>query len=397
MTAVDSSDIDTISTLSAATAASGTDKFVVFQGSDTGKAQTHAALATFVLAQDATTQATGTNDHKLATTGFVQQERVGKNYIRNSSFDIWQAGTSFAGVVYSADLWKQVTTAGRTYSRQAGFNGARYSFQAGRDSGQTGTTNLPIGYVLTTEEAMALAGKQVMISADVVAGANFSGSALNAFIVTGTGTDETFNVSAATFPTGSANSGALTGGYLPTTTPGRHSWGPYTMPSGITEAAIRFNYAPTGTAGAADYYRITRVKLEEGATATPYQPEPYEQALIAAMRRYQKSFRPGTTPAQNVGAGTGEAKGMAGKAGATAEFIEVRFPVMMHAIPTITLYNPAAANGQVRDLTAAADCSAAAATENLTEWGVTITATGNASTAGGNKIGVHWVADDRTF
>jgi hypothetical protein len=317
------------------------------------------------------------------------------NFIGNPSFDLWQAGTSFVGVIYGADLWKQLTTAGRTMSRQAGFSGATYCSRMQRDNGQSGITNMPIGFVVPSSLAVFLAGQPIMISADIRVGTLFSGSTISLAAVTGTGTDELLNISASTFPTGSASSNL--GSITPGTTAARYSWGPFAVPAGTTELGGRLNAVPSGTAGATDYYETTNWNLHIGSIAVPFRPTPITETIARAYRRYQKSFILATTPAQNAGAGTAETYGIAGKAGATAQYIPITFPMPMLAAPTMTLYNPAATNAQVRDLTAAADCSASAGTENLTERGVVITATGNASTAVGNKLGVHWIADARTF
>jgi hypothetical protein len=60
----------------------------------------------------------------------------------------------------------------------------------------------------------------------------------------------------------------------------------------------------------------------------------------------------------------------------------------------MTILNPSVANGQVRDETAAADCSATA-TVNIGAKGFNVTATGNAATVVGGLLGFHWVADAR--
>jgi hypothetical protein len=96
-----------------------------------------------------------------------------------------------------------------------------------------------------------------------------------------------------------------------------------------------------GTNGATWY--VTGVQLEKGSTATSFDYRPYTTELQLCQRYFCSSFSIGTAPAQNLGGG------MIGKGanGATAEPILCwQFPVSMRAAPTVTTYNPSAANNQ---------------------------------------------------
>jgi len=65
----------------------------------------------------------------------------------------------------------------------------------------------------------------------------------------------------------------------------------------------------------------------------------------------------------------------------------------MRAAPTTnTIYNPAAANAQARDVTGAVDCSATAIA-GATERGCYVTCTGNAATLVGSHLAVHMSFD----
>lgn len=131
-----------------------------------------------------------------------------------------------------------------------------------------------------------------------------------------------------------------------------------------------------------------------GIQTIPYdadlRPGDIEKSLNEAF--YEKSFAAATAPAQSVGNNSGEAQMVAGKAGAASDYIPVRYRTRkFSASPTITLYNPANANAQIRDQTAGGDCSATAVAQS-TDAGFTVSATGNAGTAVGNLLGIHWTS-----
>lgn len=327
-----------------------------------------------------------------------------RNFVKNASFDYWLAGTSFTPAsgtqTFISTRWKALrgSTTNWTLSRQTGFSGATYCCRVQRDSGTAQTNALNLVQQLESIDSRLLAGKSVVLSADIRAGANYSSGSntISASIRTGTGVDEALNASN-NFPTGNVSSGTLTGSAALTTSTQRITFAAYTIPTDATELAFVIFYAPTGTAGAADYFEITNVKLEIATTATAFKPDTPTLVLQECLRQYQKSFLLDTTPAQNVGAGTGEARFPAtGVAAVAGNLVYVPFsPHLRTNTPTITLYNPAATNAQVRDITAGADCSAALTNGNTSARGFTISCTGNAGTAVGNFLGVHWTADSR--
>lgn len=141
-------------------------------------------------------------------------------------------------------------------------------------------------------------------------------------------------------------------------------------------------------------WQITDVQLEPGSTNTEFEFQGFDQVLFRCMRYYQKSFAYATAPAQNAGT-VGALAFMAGKAGAAVSYAMLDFFATMRAAPsTVTFYNPSAANAQARDITAAADCSATGvAASTASEKSLAVVETGNASTAVGNLIMVHWTAD----
>jgi hypothetical protein len=245
---------------------------------------------------------------------------------------------------------------------------------------------------ILTEDAISLQSQTLHLSCDLAGGANYSGGSVSVSFVTGTGTDEVFNFNSG-FATGNVqtNFGTAT----PAAGIAAHAdFGTVQLPFDETEAALRFTWTPSGTAGADDSLSFTNRNLTASAGDVPFVHKRYAAALALAQYTYRKTFAYGTAPAQNPGTGTGEFTFAAPVAGANSERVHVSFGDAMRAAPAVTFFNPAAANGNARDETAAADCTSPTAS-NITEKGFDFVCTGAAGTVAGNKIGFHYTADAR--
>lgn len=325
---------------------------------------------------------------------------VGRNAILNGGFDIWQRGTTFAlasGVVtWLADLWKcRMAATGRTASRVTGILGGQYGLRMQRDSGNASTSALALSHQIDSARSIALAGKWVIVSFDYETGANWSPTvALTVNFHTGTGVDEAFDIASATFPTGPANTRVDTGAVLAAgQTPTRYFCIPFQVPANASEIAIRLTWSPVGTAGADDWITFDNFKLEPGQVSTPFEKLPLAETMDHCRRQFEKTFLQATAPAQNVGVNTGERIAAATIAGAVAGTMgSLVFGTVKRASPTMTLFNPAAANAQVRNLTDGADMTASAAA-NISDSGFEVTYTGTAGTAVGERTAIHFTAD----
>ena len=319
----------------------------------------------------------------------------------NGSMEVWQRGSaatsSFAipasTTAYTADRW-YITTGANQASVVAAVtnitNGSQLAGKITRNSGQTGTGVYTFGFPLDTNEVVRLRGGYASINAVAKAGANWSPASgtLTLTFYVGTGaaakrgagfTSETNVVS------GSVNLAVNAQGTIT-------AMSAATVPTTATQGEIQFTWTPVGTAGGDDSITIDDVQLEAGLIANAYERRPFERMITGCKRHFWKTFNYGVLPAQNVGLLSGEIMGIAGKAGALVEIIGVRHPVSMRGIPVITTFNPGAANAQVRDETVPADCSSTANLQ-VTNETVFLSATGNASTAVGNILGVHLTAD----
>ncbi len=119
-------------------------------------------------------------------------------------------------------------------------------------------------------------------------------------------------------------------------------------------------------------------------------PRPVQVELALCQRFYTKSFALNTAPAQSV-ATNAHNFGQAVAANVAVTYPTVPFPVRMRVAPTMTSYNPAAANVQARNTAAAADYSAT--TLASTDQGWTMTATGPAGGTAGQASTIQWTAD----
>jgi hypothetical protein len=90
--------------------------------------------------------------------------------------------------------------------------------------------------------------------------------------------------------------------------------------------AIDFNYAPTGTAGANDWFEVTGVQLEVGSVATPFKTYGGTiQGELAACQRYYLLLAEGNAKTLGMGAYNGS----------TQFEGTVAFPVTMRIAPTL--------------------------------------------------------------
>lgn len=224
------------------------------------------------------------------------------NPVLNSSYDIWQRGTSIASgaaAPYTADRWqigRSGSVAGITVSRQAtgdstNLPNIQYAARVQRDSGNTSTAQIYFMQSFETANSIPFAGKTVTLSFYARSGSNFSAasSLMFARIDTGTGTDQ--NVF-----TGYAGSATPVNESKTITTTWQRFSVTASLASTTTELGLLFGFTPVGTAGAADYFEITGVQLDIGSVALPYRRNSATLAgELAACRRYLPAYTYGTS------------------------------------------------------------------------------------------------------
>jgi hypothetical protein len=367
----------------------------------------------------------------LDATGVTTDLKLGgdRNFVTNGGFSVNQriaaaltnvAGASATGRVFTADHWG--LTVGNTTTPQYQQVDAIAATEAGlraryyaRYKQLTNAAKQFYSNVVVGTETAPLRGRLVRVQAKLrySVGSNrvvrlgliqlaASGTVdtipatfISAF--NGASADPTLGTNLAYIaPTLVEPSGSIVGNAIncPITTGWQRFSGVFLVPAGALNLIVGIWGDTVGAAS--DDVLVAEVGLYDGQAIEDWTPViPLANELARCQRFFCKTFAQGTVPAQNAGINTGEAKGVAGKAGAVANsgIIAWRFPCTMHKTPTtVTLYNPGAANALMRNLTGVADMGATAATAQL-DSSVMAIATGVAATAVGDQVGIHFSVD----
>jgi hypothetical protein len=284
------------------------------------------------------------------TAGTVQD-----NPIINSAMQVWQRGTSISVAAstnaYTADRWQTITGANQacTISRQATGDTTnlpfiQYALRYQRNSGQTGTGTLTTAQSIETINSVPFAGKAITMSFYARAGANYSAtsSILGVVLQQGNGTD--LNV----FSGFGAGGTIINQNATLTTTWQRFTY-TATMSATSTQLAPYFNFAPTGTAGAADYFEVTGVQIDIGSVALPFRTNAGTiQGELSACQRYYY---------RNTGGSTYSQYGLGVNYSTTGTVWAIQMPVTMRVEPTtldyssLTVNDPGIGNYPVTALT----------------------------------------------
>jgi hypothetical protein len=270
---------------------------------------------------------------KWATPSSGSSNVAGKNGVLNSAMNVWQRGTSIAGVAgantYTADRWAlyqagsgtQITVSRQLTNDTTNLPNIQYCARVQRNSGSTYTNAKYLFQSFETINSIPFAGTTVTLSYYARKGADFTdGSpAFNVSIQTGTGTDQNW----LTGYTG--NAVAVTSTPTLTTTWQRFT-ATGTIAASATELAVVVDNRGTGTAGANDWYEITGVQLEIAASVSAYSPNCSTQAAeIAACQRYY----------YRLGGASYASLGNAVMTSTTIAQSYVGFPQLMRTAPTL--------------------------------------------------------------
>ena len=276
-------------------------------------------------------------DSSTSTGLRYQGSAIGKNAVFNSGYDVFQRTTApttgitvTGNILYTLDRWMSWTQSGGgscITSQQAtgdttNLPFVRYCARFRRATSNTDTGTLVFGQSLENTDSARFIGQTVCFSFYARKGANYSATSnlLNATLYSNTTTDAGLN----TVISGAA--GPISINATLTSTWQRFQ-GTATVSATATQLAVGFNFTPTGTALAADYFEVTGVQLELGSVATPFAKMGAGtiQSELAACQRYY----------YNVGVGTNKPLGISINDSTTITYVDVYAPVTMRTAPTI--------------------------------------------------------------
>jgi hypothetical protein len=136
--------------------------------------------------------------------------------------------------------------------------------------------------------------------------------------------------------------------------------------------------------------QVTGMRLFAGATDTSWVQRPLGQELGLVQRYFRKTFPAGVAPVQSAGL-PGALCHNAPSAASYVDWMWDLTSLPMRAAPTVTTYNPSAANANARDVTAGADVPAAVDSASLSANSVHVSSTA-ATGAANDNVCLHMAA-----
>lgn len=316
-----------------------------------------------------------------------------KNHLYNGAFLFFQRNLSVAvpssSNTYTADRWAYFSGASQasTVSRQnhSLLPNSRKAVRVQRNSGQTGTATNYFSQSLTTQDSEIFGGKTVALSFRAMAGANYSATAgaLTARVYYSiSAIDQNFvawgtlNISTTVNITTTMTGFSLIGN----------------LPAGVTSVAVVFEWTPTGTAGANDWFQLEDCQLEIGQAATPFEMRGISPAteLYLCQRYFEKSY----LIDEAVGTGSGSTGFWHSVAINVADFYDygrVKYQVQKRVVAAVSIYSYAGTAGVLTNLAGGVN-QGNAGIRYQSQNGFGLYCSNNAMTTN-SPVGAHWTAD----
>lgn len=287
--------------------------------------------------------------------------------------------TAGAALSYCVDRWYGYCTGANVTGQQVA--GTSPNMDLYRFTGAASVTKIGFGQRIEAANCQDLAGNTATLSVDL-ANSLLGTVTWTAWYAT---TTDTFGTLASPTRTQIA-----TGTWTVTSTLTRYN-AQISIPSAATTGIeIEFSVGAQ-TSGT---WSIGNAQLEKGSVATSFESRPYPITLAMCQRYFEKSFPQGVAVAQNAGANNAlRCPQLVAASGAQLAAFTYAYKVTKRANPTVTLYNPSAANAQARNISANADCTATTAGANSNDSVLYFSFTAAASTSANQVIAVHYTAE----
>ena len=296
----------------------------------------------------------------------VDEQSTYKNAIINGRMSIDQryAGTAItvtagAALAYGLDRWYVYCTGANVTAQRIQTSNIYYH----RFSGAVGNTGIGIGQRIESQNSLHMAGKTVTLSLKT---SSTSLATLNYGVYYANSVDSFGSLAVPTRTVITTGSWNITGSETTYNAI-------IAIPAGAT-TGIEVVFSG-GALTNGNTLTIRDVQLELGSYVSPIEPIPYAKELQACRRYYVKTFDDQTAPAQNAGI-TNAANA---RATVTAQPIQFNWclPETMRATPTVTTYNPTAANANWYANPTSPTVAVIAGTEVISIFGTTNTLAGN--------------------
>lgn len=312
-----------------------------------------------------------------------------RNLLVNSSFRFWQRGTSLtlADGAMGPDGWFVLSESGSvTCAPDSGFYGAGIGKYAIAEV--SSTQRIGFGQVLFSQDSYNRSGgvetlwfqcKTSTLFFNVKAAVLYN----NAGTIDAQPRDMVNNWASTTYTAGNF----FHSSWVPLAVASADGQGnisfPFVLAAGLKNIGVFIWTENQITSGQA--LTISEPILSDAGCPQIYLPPGYSDELTACLERYTKTFAMSVAPVQNVGNGQGAIR-LSGNGGNIDT--DWRFPLPMRKVPTITTFNPLAANANWRDTVASADRTVTVGT--ATTSAVAINA---GSTTTGNQMSIHATAE----
>lgn len=339
----------------------------------------------------------------------VKNDVVRPNLALNGDFQVWQHGTSITAATtpannddtYTADQWVLLSDGNDRCDVAKEASDVPEGAKAACKLTTAGTQKFALFQPIENAVAGPLSGTDVSLSIDMKATGDLTNFELHLVRMSGGSADviATDIVSvwggAEIDPTLAITWSYIAGGSRDIVA--NSTWQTFTI-EGIAVPANTLNLGillvtddSAHTAGQ-DVF-VSKVKLERGDLAGPFESRSFPQEMLDCQRFFWKTFQTEQAPVTNVGDAVGAPTiwvptDSTGQEIATAQ---IRFPTPMRVTPSMTFYNPYAALNTWGNV--GATVSAAAATNSSEgQAGVCVTC---ASIAASGLLSVHMTADAR--